>query len=383
MAEDLGFSKGLAGVIADATSVSQVQGDAGRLIYRGISIEELAEKSTFEEAAYFALKGSLPTQPQREAFENEMKLNRMISKTAEAVIHAAPRSAHPMSVLQAAVAAMSFEEPNLNIKNEEANIHTATRLISQLATAVAMISRDRRGLRPIPPRQDLSHAENFLYMLMGELPNKEEARIFDVALILHLDHDFNASTFAGRVIASTEAKLCVSVSGAIGALSGPLHGGANEKVLEMVDSIGSPANARAWVLNAVATKAKVMGFGHRVYRTMDPRAKILYAMLQKLVARKPEQQTYEILKIVHDTMIEELGKKEKDYIWPNVDFWSGALYRLMNIESIDFTPIFAVARVAGWCSHIIEMWKDNRIYRPAAKYVGPRDASYTDVKHRK
>ncbi|MBX9837560.1 MAG: citrate/2-methylcitrate synthase, partial [Silvanigrellaceae bacterium] len=216
-----------------------------------------------------------------------------------------------------------------------------------------------------------------------EIPNKDEARMFDVALILHLDHDFNASTFAARVVASTEAKLSLSISAAIGALSGPLHGGANEKVLEMADSIGAPQNAKAWVANALATKAKVMGFGHRVYRTMDPRAKVLRGMLEKLVATKKEKDTYETLRIVHDTMIEELSKTSKDYIWPNVDFWSGALYRLMGIESIDFTPIFAVSRVAGWSSHIIEMWRDNRIYRPAAKYIGPADEKYVDIKNRK
>lgn len=383
MADEQGFSKGLAGVVADATSVSQVQGEVGRLIYRGISIEELAEKSTYEECVYFSLYGKLPTQNQLNKFVTEMKSSRVLPKTVEALIAAAPRSAHPMSVLQAAIAAIGFDEQPVNLKNEEHNIHSAIKIISQLATAVARISRERRGLQPVAPNPDLSHAENFLYMLSGNVPNKEEARMFDVALILHLDHDFNASTFAARVVASTEAKLSLSISAAIGALSGPLHGGANEKVLEMADGIGAPENAKAWVANALATKAKVMGFGHRVYRTMDPRAKVLRGMLEKLVATKKEKDTYETLKIVHDTMIEELGKTSKDYIWPNVDFWSGALYRLMGIESIDFTPIFAVSRVAGWSSHIIEMWRDNRIYRPAAKYVGPADDKYVEIKNRK
>ncbi|WP_186648140.1 citrate/2-methylcitrate synthase [Fluviispira vulneris] len=383
MAEDLGFSKGLAGVVADATSVSQVQGEDGRLIYRGISIEELAEKSTYEECVYFSLYGKMPTKNQLTKFNTELRHNRVLPKAVEAVIAAAPRSAHPMAVLQAAVAAMGFDEQPVNLKNEDANIHNAIKIISQLATAVAHISRDRRGLSHIPPNTEMSHAENFLYMLHGKVPNKEEARIFDVALILHLDHDFNASTFSARVVASTEAKLSLSISAAIGALSGPLHGGANEKVLEMADGIGAPEHAKEWVLNAIATKAKVMGFGHRVYRTMDPRAKVLRGMLEKLVATKSDKSTYETLRIVHDTMIEELGKTSKDYIWPNVDFWSGSLYRLMDIDSIDFTPIFAVSRVAGWSSHIIEMWRDNRIYRPSAKYVGPTDAKYQDIKNRK
>lgn len=383
MSEEHGFSKGLAGVIADATSVSQVQGEVGKLIYRGISIEELAEKSTYEECAYFSLYGKMPNQNEFNKFLTEMKANRVLPKAVEAVISAAPRSAHPMAILQAAISAIGFDEHPVNLKNEETNIHSAIKIISQLATAVARISRERRGLPAVAPNPDLSHAENFLYMLSGTIPNKEEARIFDVALILHLDHDFNASTFAARVVASTEAKLSLSISAAIGALSGPLHGGANEKVLEMADAIGAPQNAKAWVANALATKAKVMGFGHRVYRTMDPRAKVLRGMLEKLVATKKEKDTYETLRIVHDSMIEELSKTSKDYIWPNVDFWSGALYRLMGIESIDFTPIFAVSRVAGWSAHIIEMWRDNRIYRPAAKYIGPNDEKYPEMKNRK
>ncbi|MES2615901.1 MAG: citrate/2-methylcitrate synthase [Bdellovibrionota bacterium] len=383
MSEEHGFSKGLAGVVADTTAVSQVQGEVGRLIYRGISIEDLAMKSSFEECTYFSLYGKLPTKNQLQKFTTEMAAHRVLPKYVESIITSAPRFAHPMSVLQAAVAAMGYEEAPVNLKNEDANIHHAIRIISQLATAVARISRDRRGLEPITPRNDLTHAENFLYMLHGNLAPKEEARMFDVALILHLDHDFNASTFAGRVVASTEAKLSLAISSAIGALSGPLHGGANEKVLEMADAIGAPENAKEWVRNALATKAKVMGFGHRVYRTMDPRAKVLRGMLEKLVATKEDKSTYETLKIVHDAMIEELSKNSKDYIWPNVDFWSGSLYRLMGIESIDFTPIFAVARVAGWSSHIIEMWRDNRIYRPAAKYIGPEHADYVEIGNRK
>lgn len=382
MAEDLGFSKGLAGVVADATSVSQVQGNEGRLIYRGISIEELAEKTTFEEMTFFLLRGKLPNKGELDAITKELKENRSLPNHVEALIDSAPSSAHPMSVLQTALSALAYDEPTVNLKDVDRNVRTAIKVTAQLATATARVSRRRRGLAPVAPKAELTHAENFLYMLHGKEVAKDEARMFEVALVLHMDHDFNASTFAARVIASTEARLLSSLSGAMGALSGPLHGGANEKVLEMADSIGSPDKAKAWVTNALATKAKVMGFGHRVYRTMDPRAKILKKMLDTLVAKKTDKATYNTLTIVHDSMIEELSKKEKDYIWPNVDFWSGALYRLMDIPTIDFTPIFAVARVVGWSSHIIEMWADNRIYRPAAKYVGPTDAQYTDVSKR-
>lgn len=383
MADQTGFSKGLAGVVADATSVSQVQGEAGRLIYRGIPIEELAEKSTFEEVTHFLLKGQLPSKSELAETTEALKSFLTLPAHVERVIDTAPKTAHPMMVLQAAIAALAFDEAPVNLKDASGNIRTSLRVIAATSSAVARISRVRRGLAPLQPKIDLTHAENFLYMMFGTVPNKEDARMFDVALMLHADHDFNASTFAARVVASTEARISASVSAAVGALSGPLHGGANEKVLEMADRIGSPAKAREWALGALERKEKVMGFGHRVYRTMDPRAKVLRGMLETLVERKGDRSTYETLRNVHDAMIEELSKKEKDYIWPNVDFWSGSLYRLMGIESIDFTPIFAVARVTGWCSHIVEMWQDNRIYRPAAKYVGELEGKYVDLVQRK
>jgi citrate synthase len=383
MTQEQGFSKGLADVIADATSVSQVQGEEGRLIYRGIAIEELAEHATFEEVAHFLLKGELPLAQDLDRTKKTMSEGRSLPQHVEALIDNADKSAHPMQVLQAAVATLSFGEGQVKLNDTDGNINRALKLASQVATAVARFSRRRRGLEPIPPMPELSHAENFLYMVHGKRPSKEEARIFDVSLILHADHDFNASTFAGRVIASTEAGLIASVSGAVGALSGPLHGGANEKVLRMVDEIGDAKKAREWVLDALANKKKVMGFGHRVYRTMDPRAKVLRVMLENLVAARGDRSTYDTLLAVHDTMIEELSKKQKDYIWPNVDFWSGSLLRLLGFDPIDFTPIFAVARVVGWCSHIVEMWQDNRLYRPAAKYVGPINQHYVPVDKRR
>jgi citrate synthase len=377
MSADAGFSKGLAGIIADTTSVSQVQGEVGRLIYRGISIEEIAEGSSFEEMCFFLLRGTQPTKEQTEKVSKSLKAYRTLPKYVETVVDAAPKTAHPMMILQAAMAAVAFAEGPAKLNDTDTNFETALKATSYLATIVARASRNRRGLAPLAQKAELNHSENFLYMMHGTAPTKEMSRMFEVALLLHMDHDFNASTFAARVIGSTESNLISSISGAVGALAGPLHGGANEKVLAMADSIGSPEKAKPWVENALATKAKVMGFGHRVYRTMDPRAKVLRNMLESLVKQQTNteaKKTYDTLLIVHDNMIAELSKKEKDYIWPNVDFWSGALYRLMGIESIDFTPIFAVARVVGWSSHILEMWQDNRIYRPAAKYVGPTEA---------
>ena len=383
MTQEQGFSKGLADVIADATSVSQVQGEEGRLIYRGIPIEELAQNATFEEVAHFLLRGHLPTAQELERTRRTMAEGRALPQHVEALIDNADRSAHPMQVLQAAVATLSFGEGQVKLTDAEGNVNRALKLTSQIATAVARYSRRRRGLEPVSPQADLSHAENFLYMVHGKRPTRDEARIFDVSLILHADHDFNASTFAARVVASTEAGLISSVSAAVGALSGPLHGGANEKVLRMVDEIGGADKAKSWVLDALANKKKVMGFGHRVYKTMDPRAKVLRGMLENLVQQRGDRSTYDTLVAVHDTMIEELSKKQKDYIWPNVDFWSGSLLRLLGFDTIDFTPIFAVARVVGWTSHIVEMWQDNRIYRPAAKYVGPTNEHYVPIDKRR
>ena len=382
MSEHLGFSKGLAGVVADSTAISQVQGEVGRLIYRGIPIDELAKESNFEETAYFILFGKLPNQSDYNEFKNNLRNNRTLSQEAQEIIANAPSKAHPMSILQSVVASFAYDELDFDIKNEDENVKTAIKLVSQLSTAVANISRVRQGLSLVPPRDDLNHAQNFLYMLHGQEASSKEAHMFDTALLLHIDHDLNASTFTGRVVASTEAKLTTAISAAIGALSGPLHGGANERVLAMADSIKEPNRAQEWTLNAIETHKKVMGFGHRVYRKMDPRAKVLRTMLEELVSDKGGSKTYEILKIVHDTMIEALGQKQKDYIWPNVDFWSGALYRLMGIEHIDFTPVFAVARVVGWCAHILEMWRDNRIFRPKAEYVGQKEQAYVPMSER-
>ncbi len=375
------FSKGLAGVIADTTQISQVQGEDGRLIYRGISIDELANQSSFEEVSYFLLKGKLPNPSELSSWTDKLKKYRKLDSDVEKALLSLPTDMHPMVALQALLAVLIHKEKPAQLKDKEAHIETSAFLISQLATLIAQVSRRRRGLPLLPVKDSLSHTSHFLYLLQGKDPDAKIAHFFDVAMILHMDHDFNASTFAARVIASTEAHLTSAISGAIGALSGPLHGGANERVLDMADAIKSPDKASAWILETLQKKGKVMGFGHRVYRTLDPRAKILKEILDTLAKdSKTPDVTFDILKKVHDTMIEELSKKEKDYIWPNVDFWSGSFYRNIGIEKIDFTPLFALARVVGWSSHVIEMWEDNRIYRPAAEYVGPDHVPYTKVK---
>jgi citrate synthase len=372
------YSKGLAGVVAGETVVSQVQGDVGKLIYKGISIDTLASQSTFEESTYHALYGVLPTQAQLSVFRATMAANRALPVYIVEILKNLPKTMHPMGILQTLVSSLTGASTSASLSQVEQNIEQSISIIAKMGTMAAYASRHRKGLPFVEPKTDLSHAGNFLYMLSGVVPSAEMARIFDVALILHLDHDFNASTFTARVTSSTQASLNISIASAIGSLAGPLHGGANEKVLQMADEIGESSKAKQWVLDALAKKAKVNGFGHRVYKTMDPRAVILKGMLDTVVSAKPNKY-YDILNIVHDTMIAELGKTSKDYIWPNVDFWSGALYNSLEIDTLDFTPIFTVSRVSGWCAHILEQWQDNRIFRPAAFYIGPDSAEYIPI----
>ncbi len=377
-----GFSKGLAGVVADETAVSQVQGEVGQLIYRGIPIQQLAYRSSFEEMSAFLLRGTLPRLDELILISVAFQGSRELPFEVREVIDNAPKASHSMAVLQSAIATLSTHLHPIPIARSDENDMQAVELISKLSTCVARISRVRRGLKPVEPRSDLTHAENFLYMMRGELPDAGDVRVFETALILHMDHDFNASTFAGRTIASTEAGLCSSVAGAIGALSGPLHGGANERVMEMVEKVGSVDAASDWVKSTLAAKGKVPGFGHRVYRTSDPRAEIIRDALERLVGKTGKRREYDILAAVQQNMIHELGVKNKDYIRENVDFWSGALFKNLGFLNDDFTPIFAVARVVGWCSHILEMWRDNRIYRPSARYVGPLNAQYVRMEER-
>lgn len=376
------ISKGLAGVVADETAVSQVRGEAGELVYRGIRIEEIAVRSSFEEMVFFLLHGQLPKYGELQTLESLMQTMRALPTEICELIDEASHQAHPMAVLQACVAALAFHYPAGSISNRDNNVLHALQTISKVATASARISRVRRGLKPVEPRTDLSHAENILYMFFGRLPDSGDVRIFETALILHMDHDFNASTFAARVIGSTEAGVCASVSGALGALSGPLHGGANERVMEMVEKIGSPSAAAEWIKSTLAAKGKVPGFGHRVYRTVDPRAVVIRDALERLVGKTGDRHDYDILAAVEQTMVETLGKQNKDYIRENVDFWSGALFKSLGFGAADFTPIFAMARTVGWCAHLLEMWSDNRIYRPAAKYVGPESARYLRMDER-
>jgi citrate synthase len=368
--------RGLEGIVANESAICYVFGEEGRLIYRGYDINDLADHSTFEETAYLLLNGDLPTREQLKGFTAELKAAQKLDRVVQRVIRDAPANANPMDVLRTAVSASVFVDPDRGNNGREAEYRKAVRLIAQLPTMVAMFHRVRNGEKPLAPRRGLSLAANFLYLISGKVPDKEVERAFDVALILHADHELNASTFAARVIAATLADVHGAVTGAIAALAGPLHGGANTEVMKMLLEIQSPERAEAWIHGALAQKRKIMGFGHRVYRTEDPRAAHLRRMSEALGGRAGQPQWFAIQRTVEDVMRREKG------LYCNVDFYSGSMYYVMGIPLDLYTPIFAVSRVSGWCAHVLEQHADNRLIRPRAEYVGHMNRRWVAVRKR-
>jgi citrate synthase len=373
------FVPGLAGVIAAQSRVGFVDGQNGILEYRGIRIERLAEQSTFEETTYLLLYGHLPKKSELAEFEASLKSYREVRPELLDMIRRFPRSGHPMAALQTIIAAMGLHYPRTGATDARERVIAAHRIIAQISTMLAAIARHRLGKDPVAPRNDLGHAANFLYMLNGEEPAPIAARTFDVALVLHAEHTQNASTFTCRVVSSTEADPYASVSAALGSLGGALHGGANERVLEMLEEIGDPSRARAWFEDAIAKKKKIMGLGHRVYKVKDPRAFALQKLAQKVFDELGSTKLYDIACEIEAAAKEKLGPKG---IWPNVDFFSGTLYLKMGLETALFTPIFGVARVAGYLGHYLEQMEDNKIFRPRQEYLGPHDAPYVPIDQR-
>ncbi len=371
-----GFVHGLAGIPAAQSSVGFVDGENGILEYRGIPIEVLAEESTFEETAYLLLYGKLPARAELAAFEASLKTHRTVRPEILRMIEGFPADGHPMAALQTAVAAMGLHYPRTGATDAAERDVSARRIIAQTATMLAAIARHRRGLAPVAPRDDLAHAANFLWMLNGEAPADVLARALDVALILHAEHTLNASTFTCRVIASSEADPYAAASGGLGSLGGPLHGGANERVLEMLEEIGDASRAKAWFEDAVASRKKIMGLGHRVYKVKDPRAFALQKLGARVFAELGSTKLYAIAAEIETLAAERLGPKG---IYPNVDFFSGCVYLKMGLEPVLFTPIFAVARVAGYMGHYLEQMQDNRIFRPTQEYLGTHKAPYVPI----
>jgi citrate synthase len=378
---EIEYRPGLADVPAAESAVSFVDGKRARLEYRGIAVETLARESCFEETAWLLLKGDLPSQRELADFDNQLRHHRRIKYKLIDLLKCLPETGHPMDALQASVAAMGMFYPARDVTNAQSNWDSVVRLIAKMPTLVAAFHRLRHGDQPLTPRDDLGHAANFYYMLTEHEPSPAVAKVLDACLILHAEHTMNASTFTARVTGSTLAPPYTVISAAIGTLTGPLHGGANEEVLEMLDAIGSIDNVRKWLEDAVANKKKVMGFGHRIYKVKDPRATVLQEMAENVFVETGRPKDYEMAMELERLAagMPNLGQKG---VYPNVDFYSGTVYQSIGIPRDLFTPVFAIARVAGWLAHWLEQIKNNRIFRPEQVYVGQHDVHYVPLEKR-
>jgi citrate synthase len=372
---------GLADVPVAESAISFIDGKNARLEYRGIAVEELARESTFEESCWLLLKGDLPTQRDLADFDEQLRGHRRLKYKLIDLLRCLPESGHPMGALQAGVAALGMFYPAKDVSDAGSNWESVVRLIAKLPTIVTSFHRLRRGDEALAPRDDLSHAANFYWMLTEQEPSPAVTRVLDACLILHAEHSMNASTFSARVTGSTLADPYTVVSSAIGTLTGPLHGGANEEVLDMLDTIGSVENVKPWIeaRRAADAKFKLMGFGHRVYKVKDPRATVLQELAENAFAESGRPVKYEMAVELEKIAAGILGPKG---IYPNVDFYSGIVYQSLGIPRDLFTPIFAIARVAGWLSHWLEQLKNNRIFRPEQIYVGRHNVPYTPLEQR-
>ncbi|AFY64559.1 citrate synthase [Geitlerinema sp. PCC 7407] len=370
------FKPGLEGVPATLSSISYVDGQRGILEYRGIRIEELAQKSSFLETAYLLIWGELPTQDELEAFEHEIRYHRRLKYRIRDMMKCFPESGHPMDALQACAAALGLFYSRRAL-DDPAYIRAAVvRLLAKIPTMVAAFQLMRKGNDPVQPRDDLDYSANFLYMLSEREPDSLAAHIFDICLTLHAEHTINASTFSAMVTASTLTDPYAVVASAVGTLAGPLHGGANEEVIDMLETIGSVDNVRSYVDHCVEKRLKIMGFGHRVYKVKDPRAIILQDLAEQLFEKFGQDKYYDIAVTMERVVEEKLGHKG---VYPNVDFYSGLVYRKLGIPTDLFTPVFAIARVAGWLAHWKEQLGENRIYRPTQIYTGSHDMPYIPI----
>jgi len=367
---------GLRDVVALTSNICFIDGEQGRLLFRGYDVTELAEKSSFEEVAYLLWYGRLPGQIEWRVFLDTFTGNIELPVETVMILRMFPDAATPMEVLRTAISSMGHWDPDSGNTRLDASLRKAVRLTERIPLLVTSHERLRQGHEPIHPVPGRSIAYNFLYTLHGEEPNEEDVHIFDVALILHVDHELNASTFAARVTAATMADMYSSVTSAIGALKGPLHGGANERVMGMLEDIGQPERAEEWVLQALERKERIPGFGHAVYRTEDPRATILRRYAQRLAERSGDPRLFEIAQEVERVTLANTK------VFPNVDFYSGLCYHYMGIPPQLYTPIFACSRIVGWTAHILEQWSNNRIIRPRAQYTGPMDLRYVPMEER-
>jgi len=359
--------RGLDGVVVDSTRISKVMPEINSLVYFGYPVQELAEECTFEEVAWLLWHGELPTAHELSGFLAEGRSRRFLSPELIEVIRQAPRTAHPMDVLRTAVSFLGMEDPVPENQSAAANLDRSISLMAKIPIMLGTFYRVRKGLEIIPPRSDLGYAQNFFYICLGQVPAPEVIRAFEVSLILYAEHGFNASTFTARVAVSTLSDIYSGVTAAIASLKGPLHGGANEAVMQMLLEIGEPERARDWMLAALAGKQKIMGFGHRVYKKGDSRCPTMLKYTRHVSELAGQGKWLEIGRILAETMLKEKG------IYPNLDFYSGPAYYLMGLDIDMFTPIFVMARITGWTAHIMEQLADNRLIRPLSHYTGPAE----------
>ncbi|MCL4494182.1 MAG: citrate synthase [Firmicutes bacterium] len=371
------FKEGLEDVVAGTSEICFIDGKEGRLVYRGYDVRDLAEHTAFEEVVFLLWEGHLPTQAEFDEFTAKLHPMEVLAQPVYDLIASLPPSTNPMDALRTAVSLAGIYDPESGDNSYEASYRKAMRLVAQIPTMVAAFERRHQGLEPIAPDANLNLADNFLYMLHGQRPDKFSAHVFDTALVLHADHELNASTFAARVTAATLTDLYSAVTSAIGTLKGPLHGGANEQVMLMLDEIGEVDRVDSWIEQALAQHKKIMGFGHRVYKTEDPRATILRRFSRELGEQSGTIKYYEILEGVKRAI--QTSKK----LYPNVDFYSGSVYKALDIPTELFTPVFAISRIGGWTAHVLEQYRHNRIIRPRAEYTGPNNQVFLPINERK
>ena len=367
---------GLRNVVAGQSAISTIDGERGILSYRGIDIHALAENASFEEVVFLLHEDRLPTAAELSALRESMAREGALPAPVLALLRALPPGTHPMTALRTAVSALGAHDPDADAPEPPARKRLALRLVAQASTLVAAIERTRHNLPAAAPDPELGHAANFLLMLTGRRAGAAAEKAMDVALVLHADHEFNASTFAARVAASTLADMHGAITAALATLKGPLHGGANEAVMRTLEEIGTPEAAEAWVRKALADKRKVMGFGHAVYRTEDPRATHLRRLSRALGEAAVQRSWFDITERVEATVRAEKG------LYPNVDLYSASLYRVMGLPTDLFTPVFAMSRMAGWTAHVLEQWSNNKLIRPESDYVGRRDVPYVPLAQR-
>jgi len=364
MSEDI--KKGLLGIVVDETTISQVMPDINSLTYRGYAVQDLCDKCYFEEVAYLILNKELPTKSQLKKFKKEIEENRNITINLREIVKHMPKKSHPMDVARTVVSVMGLEDKETDDNSPLANLRKAVRIFAKTPTAIAAFFRARRGKNVIPPKKGLSFSENFFYMCFGKIPRKEIIKAFDVSLILYAEHSFNVSTFTARTITSSLSDIHSAITGAIGSLKGPLHGGANEAVMHMMNKIKKPENSLKWINNALDKKKVVMGFGHRVYKKGDSRVPTMEKYFKKVSKIKNDKKFHKIYDTVKNVMIER-----KD-IHPNVDFPTGPTYHLMGFDTDFFTPIFVLSRITGWSAHVMEQHAANKLIRPLSKYRGEK-----------